>query len=141
MQDWTGRNDWVSMAAWVRWSSSWTASGSCPLVSPARYFCQVSSYPDCVTRVTCTLDCDELYALVIACSVVRLALLADSQKVMLTVPLALARVLRLQLGRLAAPAGATPPTTTAEAVAAPADDRIRAAATSLERRVVRMPNA
>ena len=94
-----------------------------------------------MTSVTCTLDCDELYALVIACSVVQVGLLADSQKVMLTTPLALASALRLQLGRLAAPAGAAPPTTTAEAVAAPADVTKRAAATSLVRRVVRMPNA
>src|SRR5271157_5190266 len=139
MQDWTGRKEPVSMAAWVRWSSSWAAAGSCPLLRPARYFCQVSSYPDWVTRVTCTLDCDELKALVIACSVVRLALLADSQKVMPTVPLWLARALRLQVGRvLAAPAVGVPAETTAAAVAVVTDAMTSAAAVSRERRAVRM---
>ena len=43
------------------------------------------------------------------CSTVRLASEADSQKVMLTTPLWLASALRLQEGRLAAPAGALAP--------------------------------
>ncbi len=79
MHDWTGRKDWVSMASWVRWSSSWTTSGSWPLLRPAVYFCHVSSYPAWVTKVTWTLDCEELNALVMPCRVVRLASEADSQ--------------------------------------------------------------
>jgi hypothetical protein len=55
------------------------------------------------------LVCDELNALVMPCSTVRLASEADSQKVMLTKPWWLARLLRLQLGTLAAPAGVAPP--------------------------------
>ncbi len=139
MQDWTGRNDWVSMAAWVRWSSSCTASGSCPLVRPARYFCQVSSYPAWVTRVTWTWVCDELNALVIDWSVVRLASEADSQKVMPTAPLWLARALRLHAGRLlAAPAAGAPATAAALSEASAADATNRAAPVSLRRGVVRM---
>ena len=44
-----------------------------------------------------------------AASVVPLACTMEFQKVMLTVPLWLASALRLQLGRLAAPAGAAGP--------------------------------
>src|ERR1700722_18855944 len=106
MHDCTGGKDWVSMAAWLAW----------------------------LTRVTCTLVCDELKALVMAARVCPLAWTMEFQKVMLTVPLWLASALRLQLGRLAAPAGAGALPATATVVAPVALATKSAAALRRERR-------
>jgi hypothetical protein len=73
-----------------------------------------------------------------AASVAPFACTMEFQKVMRTTPLWFASALRLQLGRLLAPAAGAPALATTVAVAVLAEVTNRAAAMSREKRVVRM---